>query len=160
MGISGVFSGPGRHRRPSQADRAVAVATVAGAGLALPLLTATGAHAAPATAWDTVAQCETGGNWSADTGNGHYGGLQFTQQDWVANGGDRYGAVASHATEAQQIKVAEQLLAGQGPGVWGNCATVAGLTAPTATSVPTPAPTASTSAPTTAPRSPTRRPRR
>ncbi|WP_329570917.1 transglycosylase family protein [Kitasatospora sp. NBC_01266] len=143
MGISGVFFGPGRHRRPTQTDRAVTAATVAGAGLALPLLTATGAHAAPAATWDAVAQCETGGNWSADTGDGYYGGLHFTQQSWVAYGGDQYGAVASHATEAQQIAVAERLLADQGPGVWGNCATVAGLTAPAAT--PT-APT--TSAPT------------
>ncbi|MGK4585695.1 transglycosylase family protein [Kitasatospora sp. HPMI-4] len=154
-----VFSGSGRHRRPTQADRAIAAAGVASVGLALPLLTATGAHATPATTWDAVAQCETGGNWTADDGNGHYGGLGLTQRTWVTHGGDKYAAQPDHATRSQQIAVAERVLAESGSGLWANCASSAGLTggsttgatptpAPSATSTPAPAPDAPAATPT------------
>ncbi|MFG3225818.1 transglycosylase family protein [Kitasatospora sp. NPDC048194] len=123
-----LFVGTGRHRRRTQAEKAVAVAGVAGVGLALPLLTATGASAAPASTWDSVAQCESGGNWSINTGNGFYGGLQFTSSTWKAYGGTAYAPQANQASKAQQISVAEKVLASQGPGAWPVCSQKAGLT--------------------------------
>ncbi|MBN1093132.1 LysM peptidoglycan-binding domain-containing protein [Blastococcus sp. TML/M2B] len=71
--------------------------------------------------WDAVAQCESTGNWSINTGNGFYGGLQFRQSSWEAFGGLAYAPRADLATKAQQIAVAEALLAVQGPGAWDNC---------------------------------------
>jgi LysM repeat protein len=71
--------------------------------------------------WSAIAACESGGNWSADTGNGFYGGLQFTQQTWLAYGGGQYASSANQASESQQIAVAEQVLAGQGIGAWPVC---------------------------------------
>ncbi|MBD0676881.1 transglycosylase family protein [Streptomyces sp. CBMA156] len=120
--------GTGRHRRRTQAEKAIAVAGVAGVGLAMPLLTATGASAAPVSTWDAVAQCESGGNWSINTGNGFYGGLQFTSSTWKAFGGNAYAAQANQASKAQQISVAEKVLASQGPGAWPVCSQKAGLT--------------------------------
>ncbi|MER7673547.1 transglycosylase family protein [Kitasatospora sp. NPDC096128] len=122
-----LFVGSGRHRRRTQAEKAIAVAGVAGVGLALPLLTATGASAAPASAWDSVAQCESGGDWGINTGNGFYGGLQFTSSTWKAYGGTAFAAQANQASRAQQISVAEKVLASQGPGAWPVCSKKAGL---------------------------------
>ncbi|MFJ3220136.1 transglycosylase family protein [Kitasatospora sp. NPDC086801] len=122
-----LFVGTGRHRRRTQAEKAIAVAGVAGVGLAMPLLTATGASAAPASTWDAVAQCESGGNWSINTGNGFSGGLQFTPSTWKAYGGTSYAAQANQASKAQQISVAEKVLAAQGPGAWPVCSQKAGL---------------------------------
>ncbi|RPA62394.1 transglycosylase [Gordonia oryzae] len=68
--------------------------------------------------WDAVAQCESGGNWGISTGNGYYGGLQFTQSTWEANGGTGNPAYASRE---EQIRVAENVLATQGPGAWPVC---------------------------------------
>lgn len=73
--------------------------------------------------WDAVAQCESGGNWNANTGNGHYGGLQFKQATWNANGG--VGSPA-RATRDEQIRVAENVMAKQGIGAWPTCGTAAG----------------------------------
>lgn len=73
--------------------------------------------------WDAVAQCESGGNWSINTGNGFYGGLQFTEGTWLANGGGQYASSADVATPAQQIAVAERVLASQGIGAWPVCGT-------------------------------------
>ncbi|MEV7603384.1 transglycosylase family protein [Kitasatospora sp. NPDC089797] len=120
--------GTGRHRRRTQTEKAIAVAGVAGVGLALPLLSATGASAAPASVWDSVAQCESGGNWGINTGNGFSGGLQFTSSTWKAYGGTAYAAQANQASRAQQIAVAEKVLASQGPGAWPVCSKKAGLT--------------------------------
>ncbi|MFJ2194154.1 transglycosylase family protein [Kitasatospora sp. NPDC087861] len=122
-----LFVGTGRHRRRTQAEKAIAVAGVAGVGLAMPILTATGASAAPASAWDSVAQCESGGNWSINTGNGFYGGLQFTSSTWKAYGGTSYAPQANQASKGQQISVAEKVLASQGPGAWPVCSQKAGL---------------------------------
>jgi LysM repeat protein len=83
--------------------------------------------AAPAAAssgganWSGIAACESGGNWSANTGNGFYGGLQFTEQTWLAYGGGQYAASANLATPAQQMAVAQRVLAGQGIGAWPVC---------------------------------------
>jgi len=122
-----LFTGNGRHRRSTKAEKAIAAAGVAGVGLALPLLTAAGAHAAPVSTWDRVAQCESGGNWGINTGNGYYGGLQFTSGTWRAYGGTQYAPQANQASKGQQIAVAEKVLASQGPGAWPVCSVRAGL---------------------------------
>jgi murein DD-endopeptidase MepM/ murein hydrolase activator NlpD len=108
----------------------VAATAAGGAGLALPLLVAAAPSAAGATpaAWNKVAQCESGQRWSLNTGNGFYGGLQFAAATWKAYGGDRYAPRADEATKAQQIAVAERVLASQGPSAWPICSQGAGLT--------------------------------
>jgi LysM repeat protein len=110
----------------------VRVAVVAGAAVAaLPvagLVSAPSASAASASTWDAVARCESGGNWSINTGNGFYGGLQFTAGTWRAYGGTAYAQQANRAGRAQQIAVAEKVLAAQGPGAWPVCSRKAGLT--------------------------------
>ncbi|MFB7633788.1 transglycosylase family protein [Streptomyces sp. NPDC056149] len=118
----------GKHRRSSKAVRVATLAGVAGAAVAVPLMGATSASAASVATWDKVAQCESGGNWSINTGNGYYGGLQFSNSSWAAAGGTQYAARADLATKAQQIAVAEKLLAIQGPGAW-SCAGAGNLTA-------------------------------
>lgn len=107
-----------KHRRPSKAVRFATLAGVTGAAIAVPLMGATGASAASVSTWDAVAQCESGGNWSINTGNGYYGGLQFSQSSWAAAGGTQYAARADLASKSQQIAVAEKLLDMQGPGAW------------------------------------------
>lgn len=116
-----LFSGKGKHRRPSKATRAIAIAGVTGAAVAAPLMAAGNASAATASEWDTVAQCESGGNWSINTGNGYYGGLQFSASTWAGYGGTKYASTADQATKAQQIEIAEKVLAGQGKGAWPVC---------------------------------------
>ncbi|MFE2063687.1 transglycosylase family protein [Streptomyces sp. NPDC059467] len=118
-----LFSGKGKHRRPSKAIRAVAVAGVTGVAVAAPLMAAGSASAATASEWDTVAKCESGGNWSINTGNGYYGGLQFSASTWAAYGGTAYAPQANQATKAQQITIAEKVLAAQGKGAWPVCGT-------------------------------------
>ncbi|WP_031086588.1 transglycosylase family protein [Streptomyces sp. NRRL WC-3549] len=122
-----LLSSKGKHRRPSKAVRVATLAGVAGAAVAVPLMGATGASAASVATWDAVAQCESGGNWSINTGNGYYGGLQFSQSSWAAAGGTQYASRADLATKEQQIATAEKLLALQGPGAWA-CAGAGGLT--------------------------------
>ncbi|MFE4539159.1 transglycosylase family protein [Streptomyces scopuliridis] len=114
-------SSKGKHRRPSKAVRYATLAGVTGAAVAAPLIGATSASAATAAEWDKVAQCESGGDWSINTGNGFYGGLQFTPSTWAAYGGTEYAARADQASKSQQIAVAEKVLAGQGKGAWPNC---------------------------------------
>ncbi|MFJ4281721.1 transglycosylase family protein [Streptomyces massasporeus] len=116
-----LFSGKGKHRRPSKATRVVALAGVTGAAVAAPLMAAGNASAATASEWDAVAQCEAGGNWSINTGNGYYGGLQFSASTWSGYGGTKYAATADQATKAQQIEIGEKVLAGQGKGAWPVC---------------------------------------
>ncbi|MFJ4564010.1 transglycosylase family protein [Streptomyces caelestis] len=116
-----LFSGKGTHRRPSKASRAIAIAGVTGAAVAAPLMAAGNASAATASEWDAVAQCESGGNWSINTGNGYYGGLQFSASTWSGYGGTKYASTADQATKAQQIEIAEKVLASQGKGAWPVC---------------------------------------
>lgn len=116
-----MLSGNGRHRRPRQAPALLVAAGVTGSAIAIPLLGATGASAASGTTWDQVAECESGGFWSADTGNGRYGGLQLTQANWEKYGGLEYATTADRASRSQQIAVAEKILADQGVGVWSTC---------------------------------------
>jgi nucleoid-associated protein YgaU len=113
----------GRHRKPSKrsyARRVIATAAVAGAGVTIPLVTA-GAANASSVNWDAVAQCESGGNWAINTGNGFYGGLQFTESTWLAYGGGSYAKYANQATRGEQIAIAQKVLAGQGIGAWPVC---------------------------------------
>ncbi|MFB6846185.1 transglycosylase family protein [Streptomyces sp. NPDC056373] len=116
-----LFSGKGKHRRPSKATRAAALAGVAGVAVAAPLMAAGNASAATTSEWDTVAQCESGGDWSINTGNGYYGGLQFSASTWAAYGGTQYASTADKAGKDQQIQVAEKVLASQGKGAWPVC---------------------------------------
>ena len=107
------------------ARRGVTLAAVSAATLAL---SATAANAAApttsASTWDALAQCESGGNWSTNTGNGFSGGLQFTPQTWAAFGGT---GSPQGASRAQQIAVAEKVQASQGWGAWPACSAKLGL---------------------------------
>ncbi|MEV7776058.1 transglycosylase family protein [Kitasatospora sp. NPDC086791] len=143
----------------------VRMAVVAGAAVAaLPvagLVTATSASAASVSTWDAVAQCESGGNWAINTGNGFYGGLQFTSSTWAAFGGTAYASQANLATKAQQIAVAEKVLASQGPGAWPVCSVKAGLTkggAPAAVDTSAAAKPAAPAAPAAKPAAPAAKP--
>ncbi|MEU1182367.1 transglycosylase family protein [Streptomyces sp. NPDC005820] len=120
----------GRHRRyqPNRINRASLTVTAGGAGMAIPLIGAGAAQAADVDTWNKVAACESSNNWHINTGNGFYGGLQFTQSTWEAYGGKRYAQRADLATRDQQIAVAEKVLEGQGPGAWPVCSVRAGLT--------------------------------
>ncbi|GGR84902.1 hypothetical protein GCM10010269_25100 [Streptomyces humidus] len=119
----------GRHRRyqPNRINRASLTVTAGGAGMAIPLIGAGAAQAADVDTWNKVAACESTGDWSINSGNGYYGGLQFTRSTWEAYGGARYAPRADLATRDQQIAVAEKVLEGQGPGAWPVCSGRAGL---------------------------------
>lgn len=104
------------------ARRGVAVAAISAAGLSLSV-TAANAATDGAT-WDALAQCESGGNWATNTGNGYSGGLQFSASTWAAYGGT---GSAADASREQQIAVAEQVQASQGWGAWPSCAAELGL---------------------------------
>jgi resuscitation-promoting factor RpfA len=108
----------GKHRKPSTARRTVARVLVAGAAVGVPLGFATPAQADPSVNWDAIAACESGGNWGINTGNGYYGGLQFSQGTWEANGGTGNPA---NASKSEQIRVAENTLQSQGIGAWPVC---------------------------------------
>ncbi|MBR8640919.1 LysM peptidoglycan-binding domain-containing protein [Streptomyces tuirus] len=104
-------------------------AVLAGAALLAPLglLAATGnAAAADSGVWDRIAQCESGGNWHINTGNGYYGGLQFAPSTWRAYGGTAYAATADQASRSQQIAVATKVQRSQGWGAWPVCSARAG----------------------------------
>ncbi|BCO34526.1 resuscitation-promoting factor RpfA [Mycobacterium heckeshornense] len=124
----------GRHRKPTTSSVSVAKIAFTGAVIGGGSVALAG-HAAAATdsEWDRVARCESGGNWSINTGNGYQGGLQFTQGTWAAHGGGQYAPSANLATREQQIAVAERVLATQGRGAWPACG--GGLSGPTPRSV-------------------------
>ena len=88
------------------------------------------ASAATDAEWDLLAQCESGGNWAINTGNGYYGGIQFAAGTWNAYGGQKYAPTANLATREQQIMVAEHVLAAQGWGAWPACSARYGLGSP------------------------------
>lgn len=92
------------------------------------LSTGTQAQAVSLTTWDKVAACESGGNWEINTGNGYYGGLQFSASTWAAYGGRSFASRADLASKSAQITVAERVLAAQGAGAWPVCGPRAGLT--------------------------------
>ncbi|MCM6773025.1 DUF3235 domain-containing protein [Nocardia sp. CDC159] len=132
----------GRHRKPTSTGRtvakvAVSTAIMGGAGVAL----AGQAAAAPDSDWDKLAQCESGGNWAINTGNGYQGGVQFSPSTWAAHGGTEYAPSANQATREQQITVAERVLATQGWGAWPSCSSRLGLhSAPTERNAPASSP--------------------
>jgi resuscitation-promoting factor RpfA len=128
--------------------RTRAALVAAGAAVALPFLGVGSASAADPATWDALAQCESGGNWSINTGNGYYGGLQFSASTWAAFGGGAYASRADLATREQQIAIAEKTLAVQGWGAWPACSAKLGLgEADKAGSGATPAPAAPAAAP-------------
>lgn len=109
-----------KHRKPSGFTNArkAAVVTIGGVALAgIAQLNAT----AQAQDWDLLASCESSGNWSINTGNGFYGGVQFSQSSWEFAGGLKYAARADLATREQQIEIAEVLLSIQGHLAWPDC---------------------------------------
>jgi Transglycosylase-like domain len=130
---------PGRPQMPAWLARAALAATAApatparrppavpgdpadpGSAPAVPPAQASSPGSAGGVNWLAIAARESGGNWSASTGNGFYGGLQFTEQTWLGYGGGQYAASANLATTAQQIAVAQEVLAGQGIGAWPVC---------------------------------------
>ena len=97
---------------------------ILGAGAAVMAPSAT---AAPDSDWDRLAQCESGGNWSINTGNGYYGGLQFAASTWNGFGGQEFAPTADKASRIEQIYVAEKVLAQQGWGAWPACSASLGL---------------------------------
>ncbi len=114
-------------RKPNPLKRRVTGVAVAGvATVAGGMATASSAQAS--SVWDRVAACESGGNWHINTGNGFYGGLQFTRSTWNGFGGGRYASRADLATRSEQISVAQRVLAAQGAGAWPTCGARAGLT--------------------------------
>ena len=120
----------GRHRAaaPSSAPKNAVKVVLAGtafsaAGLAL----APAANAAPDSDWDRLAQCEAGGNWGINTGNGYHGGLQFSASTWAAYGGTQYAPTADQASREQQIAIAQKTQAGQGWGAWPACTSKLGI---------------------------------
>ncbi|MFI2456478.1 transglycosylase family protein [Streptomyces sp. NPDC019539] len=124
-----MLSGNGRHRRPRQAPALIVAAGVTGSAIAIPLLGAGSASAADTATWNRVADCESGGDWSANLGNGYYGGLQMSQETWEAYGGTAYAPRPDLADRSQQISVAEMVLAAQGAAAWQSCAAITGLAA-------------------------------
>ena len=96
--------------------RVLAVGVIAGAGL---VAAGPGANAADGGTWDALAQCESGGNWAINTGNGYYGGLQFSYSTWLGAGGGEFAQRADLASREQQITVANRLYATSGLSQWG-----------------------------------------
>jgi len=100
-----------------------AMAALTGAFLVAFLAMSAGTANADSVNWDAIAQCESGGNWSTNTGNGYYGGLQFSPATWASNGGIGNPA---HAPRDEQIRVAENVLSKQGIGAWPTCGSKGG----------------------------------
>lgn len=107
--------------------RFIGILAAIGLALGISAVSVAPAHGA-STVWDRVAQCESGGNWKINTGNGYYGGLQFSSGTWLGYGGGQYASRAYQATKGEQIAVARRVLATQGPGAWPVCSRQAGLT--------------------------------
>lgn len=109
----------GRHRKPTTSSFSVAKIAVTGAvlgGSSLGL--AAQAQAATDSEWDVVASCESSGNWAINTGNGYFGGLQFSPSTWSSNGG---AGMPHTASRSEQIRIAENVLRTQGIGAWPTC---------------------------------------
>lgn len=129
----------GMHRRPKETTRLrrgmVAAAMTGVIGTGSTLVSVPVSEAATVSVWDRVAACESSGNWSINTGNGFFGGLQFSGSTWLAYGGGAYAATADRATKDEQIIIGQRVLNGwpgraaaQGPGAWPVCGPRAGLT--------------------------------
>ena len=114
---------------PRTLKRTLAAAVTALAVAAPLSSTVSSADAATSRTWNRLAECESGGNWHINTGNGYYGGLQFTSGTWLAYGGGKFARRADLASRDQQIAVAERVLRGQGWGAWPACSSRLGLDA-------------------------------
>jgi resuscitation-promoting factor RpfA len=110
--------------RAPKGRRLLRAAVAAAITLGAPLALAGTANAAPASSWDRLAQCESGGNWGIATGNGYYGGLQFSPATWRAHGGS---GMPHTASKSEQIAVAERVLSTQGWKAWPACSKKLGL---------------------------------
>ncbi|MFE3181945.1 transglycosylase family protein [Streptomyces violascens] len=113
----------------SSSIRRRGTAVLIGAAVVAPLalLSVAGpASAADSGVWDRIAQCESGGNWHINTGNGYYGGLQFAAGTWRAHGGGAYASTADKASRSQQIAIATKVQRSQGWGAWPVCSRQAG----------------------------------
>lgn len=102
---------------------------IAVTSVTIPLIFAATAQAGPfrEDSWDSVAQCESGGNWNTNTGNGYYGGLQFSMQTWSSFGGGAYAASPNNASRSQQVAIAEKVLRAQGWNAWPTCSRKVGV---------------------------------
>lgn len=130
-----------RHAKKTHSRMTRLAASAVTVGAAVSIMAPT-AGAAPYSDWDRLAQCEAGGNWAINTGNGFYGGLQFTPGTWRAYGGTEYAPLPHQATREQQIAIAEKTLAGQGWGAWPACSARLGLNSAPNTNRGVPAPAA------------------
>ncbi|HEU0127016.1 MAG TPA: transglycosylase family protein [Pseudonocardiaceae bacterium] len=111
----------------TRTSRLFARTGIAAVVVTVPLVFAAPAQAAAQDQWDRLAQCESSGNWRANTGNGYYGGLQFSRQTWHGFGGGAYAATPNHASRSQQIAIAEKVVRVQGWKAWPACSSKAGL---------------------------------
>jgi hypothetical protein len=112
-----------RSALPRRARRAGGLTAIIGALAIAPMTLSAASAQADSVDWDAIAQCESGGNWSTNTGNGFYGGLQFKPTTWASNGGVGHPAMASRE---EQIRVAENVLRTQGLRAWPKCGGNAG----------------------------------
>lgn len=117
----------GKHRGPSSLGPTIARLTLASAVAGAPFALTAPAQAASDATWDELAECESGGDWHANTGNGYYGGLQFSESTWDAYGGEEYADSAHQASREQQIAIAERVQEGQGWNAWPSCSDQVGL---------------------------------
>lgn len=117
----------GRHRRPSAAGRTAARLASASAAVVIPLAVAAPAEAASDSTWDRLAQCESSGRWNYNGASGYDGGLQFLPRTWTAFGGGDFAQYAYQASRAEQIVVAERVLAVQGWNAWPACSKKLGI---------------------------------
>ncbi|MBV9140967.1 MAG: transglycosylase family protein [Pseudonocardiales bacterium] len=113
----------------ARTSRLLARFGITAATVTMSLVFAAPAQARPARQdrWDILARCESSGNWNANTGNGYYGGLQFSGRTWHSYGGGAYAGTPNHATRAQQIAIAEKVLRAQGWKAWPACSRRAGV---------------------------------
>ena len=111
----------------SRAARSALATVVASTAFLVPMTVTDTADAASLRTWNRLAQCESGKRWHINTGNGYYGGLQFSHSTWVGFGGGRFARNAHRATKAEQIKIAERVRRHQGWGAWPHCSSKLGL---------------------------------
>ena len=98
--------------------KTLGMTAIAGAMTVAPIALGAGTANADSVNWDAIAQCESGGNWAINTGNGYFGGLQFSPSTWSSNGG---AGMPHTASRSEQIRIAENVLRTQGIGAWPTC---------------------------------------
>ena len=119
---------PGARKPRRRPVRVVLAATFTALAVSAPLTLAGHAEAASDRTWNRLAQCESGKRWHINTGNGYYGGLQFSYSTWRAFGGGKYASRADLASRTNQVRIAQRVLHGQGWGAWPACSSRLGLT--------------------------------